>query len=201
MAQEYIEPLQNLIDAFRRLPGVGAKTAARMAFSVLKFTPEAAQAFADAVVGAKENIKSCKICGNISAGDLCPICADPERKTSTICVVEDPRAIMAFERTREYRGLYHVLGGALSPTNSIGVADLRMDELCTRLENGEVEEVIIATNPTIEGEATAMYLSRLLKPYGVTVSRLAYGVPVGGDLEYADEVTLNRAMEGRRTLN
>ncbi len=200
MAREYIEPLQLLIDKFRKLPGVGGKSAARMAFSVLNFTKEEAESFAAAIVGAKENIKTCRICGNIAVGDICDICADPDRDRSLICVVEDARAVMAFERVREYRGLYHVLGGALSPMNGVRVADLRFSELIERLEDGNISEVIVATNPTVEGEATAMYLLRLLEPYDVKVSRLAYGIPVGGDLEYADEVTLNRAIEGRRLL-
>lgn len=201
MATEYIEPLQELIDAFRRLPGVGGKSAARMAFSVLKFSDDEARAFADAVIGAKERIRTCSVCGNIAMGEFCPICADPERDRSTVCVVEDARAVMAFERVRDYRGLYHVLGGALSPMNGVSVSDLRFDSLLSRIESGEVTEVIVATNPTVEGEATAMYLLRLLSDHDdVAVSRLAYGVPVGGDLEYADEVTLNRAIEGRRKL-
>lgn len=198
---EYIEPIQKLIEAFRRLPGIGGKSAARLAFSVLNFTPEEAHAFADAVVGAKENIKTCKICCNFATAEFCPICADPDRDRSVICVVEDARAVMAFERVREYRGMYHVLGGVLSPINGVGVEALHLQELLKRLSDDEVKEVIVATNPTVEGEATAMYIARLLQPLGVNVTRLAYGLPVGADLEYADEVTLNRAILGRRELN
>ena len=197
---EYIEPLQRLIDEFRRLPGIGGKSAARMAFSVLRLSHEEAHSFADAIIGAKEKIKSCATCCNISAGEYCSICSDPERDKSTICVVEDAKAVMAFERVREYNGLYHVLGGALSPMNGIGIDALHIKELLNRLSDDTVKEVIVATNPTIEGEATAMYLAKLLTPLSVKVTRLAYGIPVGGDLEYADEVTLNRAIEGRRQI-
>lgn len=201
MADEYIEPLQRLIDEFRKLPGIGGKSAARMAFSVLKLSNEEAHDFAEAIIGAKEKIKTCKCCCNIATADYCSICMDPERDRSTVCVVEDAKAVLSIERVREYRGLYHVLGGALSPINGVGVEDLHIRELLDRLSDGSVKEVIVATNPTMEGEATAMYLSRLLTPLSVTVTRLAYGIPVGGDLEYADEVTLNRAIEGRRKLN
>ncbi len=201
MAIEYIEPLQRLIDEFRRLPGVGSKSAARMAFSVLSLKDSEARAFADAIIGAKEKIKTCKCCCNITDGDYCSICSDPDRDKSILCVVEDAKAVLAFERVREYRGLYHVLGGALSPMNGVSVDALHFRELFERLTDDTVKEVIVATNPTIEGEATAMYLAKLLAPFEVKVTRLAYGIPVGGDLEYADEVTLNRAIEGRRTLS
>ena len=197
---DYIAPLQRLIEQFRRLPGIGSKTAVRLAFSVLDFTEEQAQEFSDAIIGAKHGIHLCPECCNISAGGLCRICADPERDHEIICVVEDARAVMAFERVREYKGLYHVLGGTLSPMNGVGPDKLRIKELLDRLNDGKVKEVIVATNATVEGEATAMYIARLLNPLGVSVSRLAYGIPVGGDLEYADEVTLNRALEGRRNL-
>ena len=197
---EYIEPLENLITQFQHLSGIGRKTAVRLAFSVLDYSEEEAQTFADAIMRAKSDVGTCPVCQNISEGDLCPVCADMTRDRSVICVVEDCRAIMSIERVREYRGLYHVLHGALSPMNGITPETLKIKELLARLEDGEVKEIIIATNPTIEGETTAMYISKLLKNTDVKVSRLAYGVPVGGDLEYADEVTLFRALEGRREL-
>lgn len=197
---EYIEPLENLITQFQHLSGIGRKTAVRLAFSVLDYSEEEAQRFADAIMRAKSDVGTCPVCQNISEGDLCPVCADMTRDRSVICVVEDCRAIMSIERVREYRGLYHVLHGALSPMNGITPETLKIKELLARLEDGEVKEIIIATNPTIEGETTAMYISKLLKNTDVKVSRLAYGVPVGGDLEYADEVTLFRALEGRREI-
>lgn len=197
---EYIEPLENLITQFQHLSGIGRKTAVRLAFSVLDYSEEEAQRFADAIMRAKSDVGTCPVCQNISEGDLCPVCADMTRDRSVICVVEDCRAIMSIERVREYRGLYHVLHGALSPMNGITPETLKIKELLARLENDEVKEIIIATNPTIEGETTAMYISKLLKNTDVKVSRLAYGVPVGGDLEYADEVTLFRALEGRREI-
>ena len=199
--QEYAEPLQRLIEQFRRLPGIGGKSAVRMAFSVLSFSEEEATAFADAILDAKRCIKSCSLCGNFSTGDICPICADPERDRSVVCVVENARDILAFERVREYRGLYHVLGGALSPVNGITPDALRIRDLVGRVAGGEIREIIVATDPDVEGEATAMYLARVLSPYEVKISRLAYGVPVGGNLEYTDEVTLNRALLGRRDLS
>lgn len=197
---EYIFPLEKLIEQFRKLPGIGQKTAVRLAFALLDFSDEDVLAFADAVRGAKENVKSCRICQNISDGELCPICSDESRDRSVICVVEDAKAIMSLERVREYKGVYHVLHGAISPLNGIGPDKLKIPELLSRLGSGEVNEVIIATNPTVEGEATAMYLTKLIKPIGIKVSRLAYGIPVGGELEYADEVTLMRALEGRRSM-
>lgn len=198
---EYIAPLQRLIDEFRRLPGIGGKTAVRLAFSVVSGTDEAAQSFSDAILRAKREIRTCTRCCNMSEGDLCPVCADPDRDGGLICVVEDARDVMAMERVRDYHGTYHVLGGALSPMNGIGPDRLHIKELLARLENEEIREVILATNPTVEGEATAMYLARLLSPLNVKVTRLAYGIPVGGDLEYADEVTLHRAMTGRQTID
>ena len=198
--QEYAEPLQRLIEQFRRLPGIGGKSAVRMAFSVLAFTEEEAEAFADAVLDAKRRIRDCCVCGNFSMGDICPICADPERDRTVVCVVENARDILAFERVREYRGLYHVLGGALSPVNGITPDALRLKELLARVGEGEIREVIVATDPDVEGEATAMYIARILAPYDVKITRLAYGIPVGGNLEYTDEVTLNRALLGRRDL-
>lgn len=197
---EYILPLEKLIEQFRKLPGIGQKTAVRLAFALLDFSDEDAFAFADAVRGAKEQVRSCQICQNISDGELCPICADADRDRSVICVVEDAKAIMSLERVREYNGVYHVLHGAISPLNGIGPDKLKIPELLARLNSDEVKEIIIATNPTVEGEATAMYLTKLIKPLGINVSRLAYGIPVGGELEYADEVTLMRALEGRRSM-
>ena len=199
--QEYAEPLQRLIEQFRRLPGIGGKSAVRMAFSVLSFSDEEAEAFADAITDAKRSIRSCRVCGNFSTGDICPICADPERERSVVCVVENARDVLAFERVREYRGLYHVLGGALSPVNGVTPDALRLRELVDRVAEGELREIIVATDPDVEGEATAMYIARILAPYGVKITRLAYGVPVGGNLEYTDEVTLNRALLGRRDLS
>lgn len=197
---EFILPLERLVEQFRRLPGIGKKTAVRLAFSVLEFTAEEADAFADAVREAKRSVKNCSVCQNISDADICPICADQTRDTSVICVVEDAKAVMSLEKVKEYRGLYHVLHGAISPMDGIGPDKLKIAELLSRLSNGTVNEIIIATNPTVEGEATAMYLTKLIKPLGIRVSRLAYGIPVGGELEYADEVTLMRALEGRRSM-
>ncbi len=199
--QEYAEPLQRLIEQFRRLPGIGGKSAVRMAFSVLSSSAEEAEAFAEAILDAKRSIRSCHVCGNFSTGDVCPICADPERDRSLVCVVENARDILAFERVREYRGLYHVLGGALSPVNGVTPDALRIRDLVDRVASGEIREIIVATDPDVEGEATAMYLARILSPYAVKITRLAYGVPVGGNLEYTDEVTLNRALLGRRDLS
>lgn len=198
---EYAEPLQRLIEQFRRLPGIGGKSAVRMAFSVLSFSDEEAEAFAEAITDAKRSIRSCRICGNFSTGDVCPICADPERDRTTVCVLENARDILAFERVREYRGLYHVLGGALSPVHGVTPDALRIRGLIDRVAEGEIREIIVATDPDVEGEATAMYLVRVLSSYDVKVTRLAYGVPVGGNLEYTDEVTLNRALLGRRDLS
>ena len=196
-----IEPLERLIEQFRRLEGIGRKTALRLAFSVLNFSEEEATAFAQAIIDVKTKIRLCKCCQNITSEELCPICASPTRDRSMICVVEDTRAVLALERVKEYNGLYHVLHGAISPMKGISPDKLKIKELMERLgENSEVKEIILATNPTVEGEATAMYLSKLLKPLGVTVTRIANGVPVGGDLEYADEITLYRAIEGRRDL-
>lgn len=195
-----LAPLQNLIEQFERMQGIGNKTAQRMAFYVLGLSDEEAKAFADAITQAHTKIKQCKICCDLADEELCPICKAGNRDNSVICVVEDPRDVVAIERTHEYKGMYHVLHGAISPMDNIGPDQIRIKELIARLGNGEVEEVIMATNPTVEGEATAMYISRLLKPMGITVSRLAYGVPVGADLEYADEVTLSRALEGRSLI-
>ena len=198
MADEYLPALEALILNFKRLPGIGHKTAVRMAFSLLDFTAEEAHAFADAIVTAKESIVPCEICGHISEGGKCEICSSDRRDRSLICVVEDSRAVMALEKVREFKGLYHVLGGTISPMDGIGPDELNIKSLLSRLDG--VDEVIIATNPKIEGETTAMYISKLLKPLGVKTTRLAYGVPVGGELEYSDEVTLFRAIEGRRDI-
>ncbi len=195
-----LAPLQNLIDQFERMQGIGHKTAQRMAFYVLGLTKAEAQEFANAITDAHTKIKQCKICCDLADDELCPICKSETRDKSVICVVEDPRDVAAIERTHEYNGTYHVLHGAISPMDNIGPDQIRIKELIARLSDGVVEEVIMATNPTVEGEATAMYISRLLKPMGITVSRLAYGVPVGADLEYADEVTLSRALEGRSLI-
>lgn len=195
-----LAPLQNLIDQFERMQGIGHKTAQRMAFYVLGLSDAQAKEFANAITDAHTKIKQCKICCDLADDELCPICKSDNRDKSVICVVEDPRDVAAIERTHEYKGTYHVLHGAISPMDNIGPDQIRIKELVARLSDDTVEEVIMATNPTVEGEATAMYISRLLKPMGITVSRLAYGVPVGSDLEYADEVTLSRALEGRSLI-
>ncbi len=193
-------PLQRLIEQFERLPGIGRKTAQRLAYYILSAPKEVAADFAGAVLDAKEKIHYCKVCCNLTDGELCPVCADEGRDHGTVCVVEQPQDVAAFERAREYRGVYHVLHGTISPLNGVGPDKLKIRELMRRVTDPSVKEIIIATNPTVEGEATAGYLSRMLKPTGVVVSRLAYGIPVGGDLEYADEVTLMRALEGRNIL-
>ena len=193
-------PLQKLIEQFARLPGVGRKMAQRFAFYVLDLPEDKAKEFSTAILEAKSKIKKCSVCGNFTEGELCPICSAKGRDTSLICVVEDPRDVLAFERTREYNGVYHVLHGAISPMLGIGPGDIRLKELMTRLQKEEVREVIIATNSSLEGETTAMYLSKLIKPTGIRVTRIASGVPVGGDLEYIDEVTLLRALDGRTEL-
>lgn len=195
-----LAPLQNLIEQFERMQGIGHKTAQRMAFYVLDLSDEDAKRFAQAIIDAHTKIRQCKICCDLADDELCPICKSETRDKSVICVVEDPRDVAAIERTHEYNGTYHVLHGAISPMNNIGPDQIKIKELLARLNDGVVEEVIMATNPTVEGEATAMYIGRLLKPMGITVSRLAYGVPVGADLEYADEVTLSRALEGRSLI-
>lgn len=197
---DHIEPLTKLAEQFGRLPGIGRKTALRLAFSVLDMTDEQADEFACAIKEAKTKIHLCPICQNLTDKDICDICADDTRDRSTICVLEDPRAVLVLERVREFKGMYHVLHGVISPMSGVTPDKLKIKELLARCEDSEVKEIIIATNPTVEGEATAMYLSRLLKPLGIIVTRLAYGVPVGGDLEYADEVTLYRALEGRRDV-
>lgn len=195
----YPQSILRLIEEFSRLPGVGSKTAQRLAFHVLNMPMENAVKLSEAIVEAKRNIKYCSVCGNFTDSNLCSICSNPSREKETICVVQDPRDIVAMEKTREFKGIYHVLHGAISPLNGIGPDDIRIKELLSRM-NKDIKEVIVATNPNVEGEATAMYISRLLKPLGVKVTRIAHGIPVGGDLEYADEVTLGKALEGRREI-
>lgn len=197
---DYIESLTVLAEQFGRLSGVGRKSAMRMAFSVIELSDEAAQAFADAIIEAKKNIHECPICGNLTDKEECGVCSDLSRDRSTICVVEDVKTVISIEKVREYKGVYHVLHGAISPVNGITPDKIRFRELIERAGTDEVKEVIIATNPTPDGEVTAMYISKYLKPLGIKVTRLAYGVPVGADLEYADEVTLGRAIEGRRDI-
>ncbi len=197
---EYVLPLQRLIEKFCTLKGVGYKTAVRYAFSVLDMDENEAEEFANAIISAKRDIHPCRICGNLSADELCNICSDKKRDNGIICVVEDSRTVMALEKVREYDGLYHVLGGVISPMDNVGPENLRIKGLLERIKAGDVREVIIATNPNIEGETTAMYISKLISPLGVKVTRLAYGVPVGADLEYADEMTLMRALDGRRQI-
>ena len=190
-------PLAKLAEQFERLPGIGNKTAQRLAYYVLKMPREKALEFSQAIMSAHDSIHYCKECCNLTDKEKCSVCENSKRDHSTICVVEDPRDVMAIERTQEYNGVYHVLHGAMSPLNGIGPEQLTIKELLARIQKSQVDEVIMATNPTIEGETTSMYISKLLKPLGVKVTRLAYGIPVGGDLEYADEVTLLRALEGR----
>ena len=192
--------LQELADQFARLPGIGGKTAQRLAFHVLSLPLEDAESFAEAIVEAKKSVHSCRCCQNLTDRELCPICDDDNRDKSVICVVAEPRDVIALERSREFRGVYHVLHGVISPLNHVTQDDIKIRELLRRVGQGDVREVIMATNPDTEGEATAMYISRLLRPMEVKVTRLAYGVPVGSQLEYADEVTLSRALEGRQEI-
>lgn len=189
-----------LIEELMRLPGVGEKTAQRLAFHLLKASKQEAEALGMAILYVKDKIKRCSICNGITEEEPCALCRDPKRDRTVLCVVEDPSDIFAFEKLREYRGLYHVLGGALSPLEGVGPEDLAIPQLIARLQGGEIGEAILATNPNLEGEATAMYLSKVLRPLGVRVTRLAHGLPIGGDLEYADEVTLLKSLEGRREL-
>jgi recombination protein recR len=197
----YEGPVQDLIDELATLPGIGPKGAQRIAFHLLDAPEPDVTRLAEALLRAKQDVRFCSVCFNISSDDLCRVCRDPRRDQTSICVVEESKDVVAVERTREFRGTYHVLGGSISPIDNRGPADLRIKELCQRLADGTVTEVIIATDPNLEGEATATYLSRLLIPMGVSVSRLASGLPVGGDLEYADEITLGRAFEGRRAVS
>ncbi len=197
---EYIEPIEILIEQFRRLPGVGKKSAVRMAFGITEMSQTEAAELAAQISSARSRIKTCTVCGNLSEGELCPICSDPRRDTSVICVVEDSRALISMERVKDFNGLYHILGGTLSPVDGRGPDDINIASLLERVSGGDVKEIIVATNPTIDGETTAMYISKLLKPLGVKATRLAYGIPVGGDLDYADEMTLLRAIDGRKEI-
>ena len=195
-----IAPLEKLVEQFQKLPGIGRKTATRLAFAVLSYSEDEASAFAEAITEAKRLVNYCSVCQNISDTPVCSICSDVSRDRTTVCVIEDAKAAMAIEKVREYHGLYHILHGTISPIDGVGAEDLKIKELVERVALGDIKEVIIATNPNIEGETTAMYLAKLLRPFGIKISRLAYGIPVGSELEYADEVTLQRAIEGRREL-
>ncbi len=196
----YSPSIEKLIESFEKLPSIGHKTAARLAFYMLDLGEQETNEFITSIVNAKKNLKFCSKCYNISDSDPCPICSSPKRDGSIICVVEDVRDIIAMERTHEFKGVYHVLHGSISPMNGIGPDDIKLKELISRLSDGSVKELILATNPRVEGEATAMYISKLVKPMGVKVTRIAHGIPVGGDLEYTDEVTLSKALEGRREM-
>ena len=196
----YSTSIEKLIQSFEKLPSIGNKTAARLAFYILNASEEETNEFVSSIINAKKNLKYCSKCYNISDTDPCTICGNPKRDETQICVVEDVRDIIAMERTHEFKGVYHVLHGTISPMNGIGPEDIKIKELLSRLMDGQVKEVILATNPRVEGEATAMYLSKLIKPLGVSVTRIAHGIPVGGDLEYTDEVTLTKALEGRREI-
>lgn len=193
-------PLEKLVEQFARLPGIGGKSAQRLAFFVLGLPEDEVKEFSDAIMDAKQHVTCCPVCRNFTAGGLCPICSSPKRDTAVICVVADPRDVVALERAREFNGQYHVLHGVLSPMNHVGPDDLSIKPLLDRVAKGGIEEIIMATNPDTEGEATAMYLARLLKPFDVRVTRLAYGIPVGGHLEFADDATLSRALEGRQEI-
>ncbi len=199
MAQ-YAKPLANLIRELSKLPGIGGKSAQRLAFHILSMDDREAEILADSITRAKSSMKYCSVCGNLTDKDPCDICSDERRDHSVICVVEQARDVAAMERMKEYSGVYHVLHGAISPMDGIGPEDINLKQLILRLQQNDVREVILATNPTIEGEATAMYAARLIKPSGILVTRIAHGIPVGGDLEYTDEITLSKAMEGRRAL-
>lgn len=196
----YAVPVAKLVEEFQKLPGIGHKSAQRLAFHVINMPMEKVQGLADSILDAKKRTKYCSICSNLTDIDPCPLCGGTSRDKTLICVVQDPRDVVAMERTREFKGLYHVLHGAISPMQGIGPEEIRIKELIKRLGDGAVKEVILATNPNVEGEATAMYISKLVKPLGVKVTRIAHGIPVGGDLEYADEVTLAKALEGRREI-
>ena len=199
--KNYSKPLTELINQLSKLPGIGGKSAQRLAFYILSMDDEDAISIADAISNAKKEMKYCSVCGNLTDNDPCSMCTDLKRDNTQICVVESPKDVMAIERMKEYKGLYHVLHGAISPMDGIGPEDINLKQLIVRLqENNDITEVILATNPNIEGEATAMYVAKLIKPSGIKVSRIAHGVPIGGDLEYTDEITLSKAMEGRREL-
>ena len=200
MSSYYSPSIEKLIESFEKLPSIGHKTATRLAFYMLDLNETETTEFINSIVDAKTKLKFCSKCFNISDTDPCIICSNPKRDESTICVVEDVRDIVAMERTHEFQGVYHVLHGSISPMNGIGPEDIKIRELLDRISNGNVKEVIIATNPRVEGEATSMYISKLIKPFGVKVTRIAHGIPVGGDLEYTDEVTLTKALEGRREM-
>jgi len=196
----YPEPIARLVEALQKFPGIGPKTAQRLAFFILNMPREEVSEIAQALVEAREKTIYCNICGNFSERQLCLICSNIRRDTSTICVVQEARDVLAMEKTRDFKGVYHVLGGAISPLDGIGPEQLRVRQLLERINSGQVRELILATNPNVEGEATALYVAKIMKPFGVKVTRIAHGLPVGGDLEYADEVTLSRALEGRREL-
>ena len=196
----YPASMENLIDKFASLPGVGKKSAQRLAFYVLGLSDSEAESFADAIITAKHSVHTCSVCQNITEGEICSICASDVRDKSTVCVVSEPRDVLSFERAREYNGTYHVLHGVLSPMTHVGPDDIRIRELLNRVAENDISEVIMATNPDTEGEATALYISRLLKPFNIKVTRLAYGIPVGSNLEFADDATLNRAIEGRTEM-
>ena len=196
----YSPSIEKLIESFERLPSIGHKTAVRLAFHMLDLSKEETEEFINSIINAKEKLKYCSNCYNISDTDPCPICSSPKRDNSVICVVEDVRDVMAMERTHEFKGVYHVLHGTISPMNGIGPEDIKIKELLNRIANNDIKEIIIATNPRVEGEATAIYLSKIIKPLGIKVTRIAHGIPVGGDLEYTDEVTLSKSLEGRREL-
>ena len=196
----YSPSIENLIENFEKLPSIGHKTAVRLAFHMLDASEERVNEFISSIINAKKNLKFCSICFNISDTDPCEICSNPKRDSSIICVVEDVRDVLAMERTNEFNGVYHVLHGSISPMNGVGPDDIKIKELLTRLTSGNIKEVILATNPRVEGEATAIYLSKIIKPLGIKVTRIAHGIPVGGDLEYTDEITLTKALEGRREL-
>ncbi len=198
--RSYARPLSKLIAELSKLPGIGGKTAQRLAFHILSLSEAEARALADAITEAKTSLHYCSVCGNLTDVDPCPICSDSGRDHSLICVVESPRDVSALERLKEFNGVYHVLHGAISPMDGVGPEDINLRSLIVRLQENDVKEIILATNPNIEGEATAMYIARLVKPAGIKVTRIAHGIPVGGDLEYADEVTLSKAIEGRREL-
>ena len=196
----YSPSIEKLIESFERLPSIGHKTAARLAFYMLNCSEDETNEFVSSIINAKKNLKYCSICYNISDTDPCNICGNPKRDKSQICVVEDVRDVVAMEKTHEFKGVYHVLHGSISPMNGVGPDDIKIKELLSRLMSGEVKEVILATNPRVEGEATAMYLSKLIKPLSIKVTRIAHGIPVGGDLEYTDEITLTKALEGRTKM-
>lgn len=196
----YSPSIERLIESFEKLPSIGHKTATRLAFHMLNLNEESTKEFINSIIEAKKNLRYCSKCFNITETDPCPICSSPKRDQSTICVVEDVKDVVAMEKTHEFKGVYHVLHGSISPMNGIGPEDIKIKELLERLRDTDVKEIIIATNPRVEGEATAIYLSKLIKPIGIKVTRIAHGIPVGGDLEYTDEVTLSKALEGRREL-